>query len=98
MKSDELKKVPDDKLNKIYDALEGEDIIAAQYAIRDCVIYDISDERIISSLKKLKDDGAIKIVKISSLAIAALDILGAEKYNGTDKLIDELIKTKFYTI
>ena len=46
--------------------------------------------------EELKNNGAIKIVKISALAIAALDILGAEKYTGTDELIKELINEVFF--
>ena len=88
---------PTDEIKEIYNALEGEEITTAQYAMRKCVIDGISDERIISDLKELKNNGSIKIVKISYLAIAALDILGAEKYTGTDELIRELIQTKFYS-
>ena len=97
MKSEELKSVSDEELNEIYNALEGDEITPAQFAIRKCVVDGISDERIISDLKELKNNGAIKFVKMSTLAIAALDILGAEKYTGTDELIREFIQTKFFS-
>lgn len=90
------KEISDEKLKEIYNALEGEDITSCQYAIRYCVVNGVSDERIISDLKKLKNDESIKIVKMSCLADAALDILGAEKYKGTDELTEELINTKFF--
>ena len=97
MKYEGSKNISDEKLKEIYNALEGEDITSCQYAIRYCVVNGVSDERIISDLKKLKNDGSIKIVKMSCLAAAALDILGAEKYKGTDGLTEELINTKFFT-
>ena len=97
MKSEEFKCVPNEELEEIYDALEGDEITPVQYAIRKCVVDGISDERIISDLKELKNNGAIKFVKMSTLAIAALDILGAEKYTGTDELIREFIQTKFFS-
>lgn len=97
MKSEQLEQMNGEKIKKIYDALVGENITAAQFAIKACIVNDVKDELILEALKKISTDTAVKLVKISDLAIAALDILEVEKYEGENALVKELIKTKFYT-
>lgn len=68
------------------------------YAIRACCIQHISSNEIISKLKALKNDNRIAMMnKISDSAIAALDILGIEKYTGNNSAITEMIKTVYYS-
>lgn len=60
--------------------------------IIECLENNIKIPQAIEALKKLKNDSVIILGrKVSSYAIAALDILGAEKYSGDDEEIRETI-------
>lgn len=77
--------------------LQSDNATDCIYAIRACCIQHILDNEIIDELRKLKYDNRIAMMKkVSECAIAALDILGIEKYTGYNLSIIEIIKTNFY--
>ncbi len=61
--------------------------------IADCVKYHVTSFDIVEQLKKLKNDQVMVIGwTVSQCAIAALDVLGEEKYSGKDPNVLSLIK------
>lgn len=85
-------------LTMIKDDLKSDNATDCIYAIKACCIQQISSNEIIASLKALKSDNRIAMMnKVSEIAIAALDILGVEKYVGNNPRIIEIIKTNYYS-
>ncbi|MBQ8967467.1 hypothetical protein [Ruminococcus sp.] len=79
--------------------LLSKDTVAQAYAIRACCISGYSSPKIISALKLLtKSNEKSMWQNISDMAIAALHLIGAEKYSGNNSAIKELIKTKDFSI
>ena len=61
--------------------------------ISQCIKTRANTPNIVMALKKLKNDKVVLLgTSLSSLAIAALDIIGGEKYIGDDVDIKDLIK------
>ena len=59
-------------------------------------IHRIRDSEMIAAIRAAKEDAdLIYAYRISDFAIAALDILGVEKYTGDNELIQTLIHSKF---
>lgn len=84
-------------LTMIEKDLQSDNAADCAYAIRACCIQHISNDKIIAILKTLKSDNRIAMMnKISDSAMAALDILGIEKYTGDNPAIIEIIKTVYY--
>lgn len=98
-KSTELKEISVNTAN-ICNELMSNDALACMFALRYCTLNNLNNNEITSIIKKLKNSTLIEwnSCKISSCAIAALHLLGIELYSGDDIQINELIKTKFYTI
>ena len=85
-------------LMMIKNDLKSDNATDCIYAIRACCIQHISDNEIITRLKKMKNDDRIAMMnKVSESAIAALDILGVEKYTGNNPAIIEIMKTNYYS-
>ena len=73
--------------NGTYDKFNG--IIA-------CVMENIKTDKVASRLKELKNDTTtIAGHPISDFSLAALDVLGIEKYQGDDEGIIEIIDSQF---
>lgn len=86
-------------LNRIKNDLKSANMEDCMYAIRACCVKVLNDDEIINQLKELKNNHSIAMMnKISDCAIAALDIMGVEKYSGSNKKIIEIIKTKYYSV
>lgn len=78
--------------------LLSDDPLAHAYAIRACCIKGISSPVVIDELKKLKHTNEISMLQnIANSATAALDILGVEKYTGSNSNIIEIIETCYYS-
>ena len=55
--------------------------------------HNINDENVIERIRELKyDEESAMGFKVSDYAVAALDILGVEKYQGGDERLSDLIK------
>ena len=95
------KKVIKKKINieDVRSDLLSRDSLDNMYAIRYCVLNNITDETTINIIKKLKNSDLIEAnsVKISDCAKAALDLLGIEKHKGNDEVIIDYIDTVFLT-
>lgn len=64
--------------------------------IIECVKSNLKTAEIIERLKELKNDTTtIAGHPIADFSMAALDILGIEKYDGDDNSIKQLIESKF---
>lgn len=59
--------------------------------------YKVSSEKFISLLKEklIKSEASFFGVPLSSYIVAALDVLGVEKYSGDDNLIIRLVDSNF---
>lgn len=86
--------------SEIEKMLSGNDSLYCILAIKYCVINAITDDKIISIIKKLKKSDMIEwnSAKVSDSAIAALHLLDIEKYTGNRPQILDLINTIFYTM
>lgn len=86
------------KLVKIEHDLSSDDPKDCLYALRFCCIEKITNENIVKKIKDLKNnDKCTMYYRLSYSAIAALDILGIEKYTGDNVTIKEIINTVFYS-
>ena len=88
-------KLGDEK--SIYRGLIHSGAIYRINAIIQTVKHKISSDDIISRIQDLKEDDTILmgVYKISDFAIAALALLGVEKYYGYDEIILNLINSNF---
>lgn len=85
-------------ITEIHKDLQGNDGLLAMYAIRQCVMNNISDKMTIMLLQELKSSTLTEWgYTISGCAVAALHLIGAEKYTGNDRQINELISTHMFT-
>ena len=87
-------------IHEIHNDLLGNDSLSCMFAVRYCVLNMIVDKETIDILIKLKRSPLIEwnSCKISNCALAALQLLEIEPYNGEDEQVLELIETVFYTI
>lgn len=77
-------------------ALQQDGAIFKANGIISAVNHKIISENIVNQIKKLKDDKTlISGYFISEFAVAALDVLGIESYNGDNEKIVKLIDSKF---
>lgn len=78
--------------NDIVSKLKSDGAIYRCQGILECLKGNIQDKSVLDLVSKLKNDNVVILGrKISSYAIAALDILGVEKYSGEDVEIVEFI-------
>lgn len=86
-------------INDIHKDLLGDNSLACMFAIRYCVLNKITDNETISIIKNLKGSKLIEwnSCKIADCAVAALHLLGVEKYEGENYAIKDLIDTVFFT-
>lgn len=97
LKSNEFGK-PTVSITEIHKDLQGNDSLLVMYAIRHCVFNKINDKVTVLLLQELKNSNLTEWnYKISGCAIAALHLLGVEKYVGSDVQINELINTGFFS-
>lgn len=61
-----------------------------------CVLNNITDQDCVEVIKELKNSKACGFgIDVAQAAVATLDILGIEKYEGNNKLIKSYISSKF---
>ena len=83
-------------MDKVSDNLNKNGSFYKFNGIVECVKNHLTTEEIVSKLKALKtDDSQITGHSISDFSIAALDIMGIEKYNCDDMSIMALINSNF---
>ena len=77
---------------EIIDKLKNDGAIYRCQAIFECLERQIQDPEVFIAISDLKND-KVRILgrKISSYALATLDILGKETYKGNDVEVQELI-------
>ncbi len=77
-------------------ALEQDGAIFKVNGIFSAVNHKIKSQNIVDKIKELKSDNTvISGYFVSDFAVAALDVLGIEKYNGNVEKIKDLIGSKF---
>lgn len=77
----------------ILSKLKHDGAIYRMQGIAAVIQYRITEPEIVAELQTLKQDNVIMLGRpLRYMAIAALDIIGAEKYTGDDKEIIELIE------
>lgn len=82
--------------NIVMDALKSLNSNATIIGIAAVVKNKPDDEDIINALKALKESRMIIFgFSIRQIAIAALDLIGVEKYDGDEKIIRAFIESKF---
>ncbi len=80
----------------ISDCIDCENRLSVVYALCGVIKYKIDTPQIRRALEKHRNDGSFEFcVRVSWLAIAALDVLGIEKYTGDDEQIKEIIEDQF---
>ena len=80
----------------ILNGLSHSGAIYRMNAVAYAAIFKINGEEAIKRLRALKNDNVdIMGYLVSDFAIASLDMLGAEKYNGADSRVKELIESRF---
>lgn len=78
----------------IYGLTDGSELLHIN-GIINAVKYSMDDEEIISKIRDLKDDHVdFHHYEVSHFALAALDILGIEEYNGNSKYVKSLIECR----
>ncbi len=78
---------------KILDDLTHDGAAFRARGITECIKMRANTPNIIAALKKLKNDKVVLLGStLSDFAVAALDIIGGEKYHGNDSNILSLIK------
>lgn len=95
MKSDKY----GNNIQQIEERLLNSNSLRCMFAIRECVLENIDNRRIVEILQELKSSKLIEwnSCRISDCAVAALHLLNIEKYNGDDERVKVLIDTVFFT-
>ncbi len=74
------------------DKLTNDGAIYRCQGIIDCLKKHITDQQVVEAIGRLKNDNVVILGRrVSSYALAALDIIGVEKYSGNDDEVRELI-------
>ena len=85
-------------VSDILNNLHGNDGLNIMYTIRYCVLESISDESVIEAIKQLRSSSLVEwhTCSIADCAVAALDLLEIEPYNGNKPQIVEMISTRLF--
>lgn len=86
-------------INDIHNDLLGDNSLLCIFAIKHCVINEITDNKTVAIIKTLENSSLVEwnSCKISNCAYAALHLLNIEPYKGNDEQVQDLIDTVFYT-
>lgn len=84
--------------SEILNSLHSNDGLNIMYTIRYCVLESVKDDIVIEAIKQLKTSPLVEwhTCSIADCAVAALDLLDVEPYNGNKPQIVEMISTRFF--
>ena len=94
--SEQIKKMLGGDVSEILNGIVSDIPILVMNAIIGGAENRVKDRRFIDSLKEQKsNDIELLHIRIGDVAIAALDVLGIEKYTGDDQAVKDIIYTQF---
>lgn len=94
--NDTIKRIPLMSDSEVTAMLGHANFIARTKALWEATERGLSDSRTLDAIRKLKEDSTVfwNQYLVQDFAIAALDILGTEKYNGQSERINVLIQSR----
>lgn len=93
--SELIKRIPDMDDREVIEMLNHNNVLARTRAIWEVSTRRLHNDEVKSKLQDMKNDHAKfwENILVCDFAVAALDVLGYEKYQGTDEMIKRLICT-----